>query len=162
MFLHFTRDWPEVRCGFIITLICNTTSLHCDQLSWGKKKAEEERIYFLLCLLEASNNSHSQQVFTPVLPTPSIHIICLETSTQCIKTTISSDDVKSFWERARHKNIFQSYNSFFFSFNVPCFPPFNQHIAYLCLALRKPKTCLLPPGNSSLIDLRDLLLSTGG
>lgn len=84
VFLNFTRDWLEVRCGFTITLICNTTSLHCDQLAWGKKRAEEERIYFLLCLLEASNNSHSQQIFTPVLPTLSTHIICPGTSSQCI------------------------------------------------------------------------------
>lgn len=83
VFLNFTRDLLEVRCAFIITLICNTTSLLCDQLSWGKKRAEEERTYFLLCLLEASNNSHSQQVFTPVLPTLSTCILCLETSSQC-------------------------------------------------------------------------------
>ena len=33
VFLNFTRDLLEVRCAFIITLICNTTSLYCDQLS---------------------------------------------------------------------------------------------------------------------------------
>lgn len=155
VFPNFTRDLREVRCGFIVSLICNTTSLHCDQLSWGKKRAEEERTYFLLCLLEGSNNSHSQQVFTPVLPTLSWKPVP-SASKQPFPVMMSNP----FEKGQGIKTFFKVTVLFFFSFNVPCFPPFNQHIAYLCSALRKPKTCLLPPGNSSLTDLRGLLLST--